>query len=188
MPDPAATDTCGPRTSPAVPRGTLVRVEETWSRAWQAEVRAWAGRASATPAPPGSLCHVGLPGGDRVVLPQESALVDLGASCAAATSGVGLRADLVERALDAVADLARVRVWVARTGPLDLGDVEAAWHAAARHALGRHGAAVDTFVVLNPTGWLHVASGERHAWRRPRPPARATATAAPSPFPWDVPG
>ena len=154
-------------------------------------MRAWAGAVPGTPATPGASgarCHVGVPGGDRVVLPSEPALADIGASCAAATSGVGLRADLVDRALDGVADLARARVWVARTGPLALGDVEAAWHAAARHALGRHGSAVDTFVVLGATGWLHVASGEHHAWRRTRPGVRATALATASPFPWDAPG
>ena len=186
--------------SPGPTTGTLVGVEETRARAWQLEVRAWAAtvsaraparasRRSAGRAATRALCHVGVPTGERVLLPDEVALAALGAGAGSpgspgSPSDLGLRADLVERALDGVTDLSHAAVWVARTGPMGLGDVELAWHSAARHALARHGLDPDRFLVLGPTGWLHVATGERREWGRPRPAARPTPE-PPAPRPWD---
>ncbi|MCW2818802.1 MAG: hypothetical protein JWR42_1589 [Marmoricola sp.] len=160
-------------------------MEETWAqqwRSWQAEVRAWAALTSI--AGVRTRCHVGVPAGERVVLPDEAALAALGAPDSSADAGAGVRADLVERALEHVENLGPAHVWVARTGPLGLGDVEVAWHAAARHALARHGLEPDRFLVLNRSGWLHVVSGQRQEWRRLRPRAPAARSA----YPWDVAG
>ncbi|GAB3659272.1 hypothetical protein GCM10027596_16630 [Nocardioides korecus] len=183
--------------APRPSAGTLVGVEEIRARAWQSEVRAWAatvstpgrgqasGRSAARSAGRAlrTRCHVGVPGGERVVLPDEAALAGLGAGTDSPTAP-GLRADLVERALDGVEDLADVAVWVARAGPLGLGDVELAWHSAARRALARHGLDPGRFLVLSLTGWWHLGSGERREWGRLRPRARVAC----SPRPWDVAG
>ena len=179
--------------APAPTAGTLGAVEESRARAWQSEVRAWAptvldpgsGRPSRRSGghAPRVRCHVGVPAGERVVLPDEAALAALGAGADSPT-GPGLRVDLVARALDGLEQLAPVAVWVARAAPLGLGDVELAWHSAARHALARHGLDPDRFVVLSPDGWLHVSSGERRRVVRRGSWVGADRTPR-APRPWD---
>jgi len=107
--------------------------------------------------------HVGTPGGGRISLPHD------------ATFDAGLRADLVERALDGLDGRAAERPcpWVTRSGDLCPTDGDFAWFAAAREAFGRHGAPLPGFFVLTRYGWLNLANDELLRWRRIRPRAEA---------------
>jgi hypothetical protein len=57
-------------------------------------------------------------------------------------------------------------VWLTRTGDLDLQDIDAQWHAAARQAYGEAGACVH-FAVVNRRGWHLLETGARREWARP---------------------
>ncbi|MGC4112509.1 MAG: hypothetical protein QM747_19220 [Nocardioides sp.] len=77
----------------------------------------------------------------------------------------GLRTDIVGAALRAHGDPGWV--WVKRSGPLDLQDVDAAWLGPAVAAAGER--EVDlTFVVVTRHGWIDPRSGLRREWKRVR--------------------
>lgn len=59
-------------------------------------------------------------------------------------------------------------VWLTRSGGLDLQDLDATWHAAARQAYAEADVPLH-FAVVNRRGWHQVGSGARREWSRPRP-------------------
>jgi hypothetical protein len=79
----------------------------------------------------------------------------------------GVRADLVTRALDGLADPTPL-AWLTRTGSLDPTDVDAAWCAAVLTGHARHGLPVAGFYVVTRAGWTDLTTGERHEWSRVR--------------------
>ena len=105
------------------------------------------------------LLHVGFPGGDEEVFalrpedPRDHAV----------------RADVLAAMLQRVRRVAGAvpLVWLTRTGPLDLQDVDAAWLASARTAAGEAGVAL-TMVVVTRHGWFDPRSGVRREWKRLR--------------------
>jgi len=108
-----------------------------------------------------TLMHVGTPGVEQVVVPEEPGL------------DPGLRADLMERALDGL-DLGRPPLpWVTRVGELSPGDADLAWFAATREAYGRHSLTVPGFYVMTRYGWVNLATDEQVRWSRIRPTKRA---------------
>ena len=94
------------------------------------------------------------PGGEHVVLPE--------------VDDQGLRADLVERAIDGLAETEGACAWVTRGGDLGTTDADAAWFAAARAGFARHGLLLPAFAGGHPDGWLDLVSGEQRVWRRVR--------------------
>ncbi|SDS21570.1 hypothetical protein SAMN04488570_1387 [Nocardioides scoriae] len=122
----------------------------------RAEVRRFVTEAGTRRLVPAT-CRVGRPGGASLLLPGPGSDAD-----------AGLRADLVERALDGLEDARGALAWVARSGPLLAGDEELAWHAAARAGFGRHGLEVAAFVVLNRHGWVDLVGGDQRRWSRVR--------------------
>ena len=58
-------------------------------------------------------------------------------------------------------------VWLTRSGPLDLQDVDVAWLAAARSAAAEAGVAL-TMVVVTRHGWVDPRSGVGRTWKRLR--------------------
>ncbi len=121
-------------------------------------------RAAGTRRALATTVHVGHPDAEQVLLPCPDLLDQ------------GLRADLVERALDSLSVLAGACAWLSRQGELGLTDEDAAWFAAARAAFARHGADLEAFFVLNRTGWVDLVSDERRTWVRVRtPPPRSRA-------------
>jgi hypothetical protein len=60
-----------------------------------------------------------------------------------------------------------ILVWLTRSGPLELADIDAAWFAAARHAFAEAGAQLH-FAVVNRHGWRDPATGGGRQWRRLR--------------------
>jgi hypothetical protein len=108
-----------------------------------------------------TLFHVGTPGGDRITLPDD------------AYFDAGLRADLVERAIDGLQGRAAERPvpWLTRTGDLSPADCDFAWFSAARDGFGRHGLALPGFFVITRYGWLNLANEDVIRWRRVRPAA-----------------
>jgi hypothetical protein len=103
------------------------------------------------------LMHVGTPGVEEVVLREEPGL------------DPGLRADLVERALDGLALEFSPIPWLTRTGDLSPGDADLAWFAATREAFGRHSLVLPGFFVMTRYGWLNLANDELIRWSRVRP-------------------
>ena len=100
--------------------------------------------------------HVGVPGVEEVVVPEERGL------------DPGLRADLMERALDGLdLDLTPLP-WLTRTGELSPGDADLAWFAATTEAYGRHSILVPGFFVMTRYGWLNLANDEVIRWSRVR--------------------
>ena len=97
--------------------------------------------------------HVGVPGGPASSVADDPAWDH------------GLRAEIVGAVL-------RVRrdppwVWLTRSGPLSLQDVDAAWLAPTVAAATERG--VDpAYVVVTRHGWFDPRSGLRHEWRRIR--------------------
>lgn len=122
-----------------------------------------------------TLFHVGTPGGDRITLPHDLYF------------DAGLRADLVERAIDGLDGRAGERPvpWLTRTGDLTPSDADFAWFSASREAFGRHDLALPGFFVVTRYGWLNLANEDVIRWRRVRPhreaaPRRATAPDGPA--------
>ena len=108
-----------------------------------------------------TLMHVGVPDLEEVVLPEEPGL------------DTGLRADLMERALDGLVLEVPPLPWLTRTGELAPGDVDLAWFAATREAYGRHCLELPGFYVMTRYGWLDLATDELIRWSRVRPPKGA---------------
>jgi len=106
-----------------------------------------------------TLFHVGTPGGEQITLPHDLYF------------DAGLRADLVERAIDGLDGPAGVRPvpWLTRTGDLAPTDADFAWFTAAREGFGRHGLELPGFFVITRYGWLNLANEDVIRWRRVRP-------------------
>jgi hypothetical protein len=77
----------------------------------------------------------------------------------------GLRTEIVGASLRARADPAWV--WVTRSGPLSLPDVDAAWLGPAVAAAAEREIDV-AFVVVTRHGWIDPRSGLRREWKRIR--------------------
>jgi hypothetical protein len=107
--------------------------------------------------------HVGTPGGDQITVPHDLYFDS------------GLRADLVERAIDGLDGMAAERPcpWLTRTGDLTPTDADFAWFSAAREGFGRHQLELPGFFVVTRYGWLNLANEDVIRWRRVRPDARA---------------
>ncbi|MDN4173122.1 hypothetical protein QWY28_09230 [Nocardioides sp. SOB77] len=105
------------------------------------------------------LVHVGVPGGaERVLAVRPEDRLDH-----------ALRADAVAamRAATRRALGSEPLVWLTRTGPLELQDVDAAWLAAARTAYAEADAVL-VMVVVNRRGWWDPRSGAGRTWQRLR--------------------
>jgi len=109
-----------------------------------------------------TLLHVGWPGGPEdvfVVGPDE--VLDH-----------ALRTDIVAALLHRSRRHAPVAgavpmLWLTRSGPLEVGDLDLAWLAAARSASAE--AAVDLMlVVVTRRGWFDPRTGVRREWKRVR--------------------
>jgi hypothetical protein len=143
--------------------GKVVAVEgiqEPVSRAASAVLRravldhATAERRRACPA----LLHVGVPGGA-----EEVFAADPGEPLDHA-----LRADIVAALLQRARRAGPVpMLWLTRSGPLEVQDVDAAWLASARSATLEAGVRL-TMVVVTRQGWLDPRSGVRREWKRLR--------------------
>lgn len=106
-----------------------------------------------------TLFHVGTPGGEEISLTHER------------WHDAGLRADVVERALEGLSGRAAERPvpWVTRCGELVVTDVDLAWLAAAREGFGRHGLDLPGFFVMTRYGWVNLLTEESVRWSRVRP-------------------
>lgn len=108
------------------------------------------------------LLHVGWPGGseDVFVVGPEDELDH------------ALRTDVVAALLHSVRRHAPIAdavpmLWLTRSGPLEVGDLDQAWLSAARSASAE--AAVDlTLVVVTRRGWFDPRTGVRREWKRLR--------------------
>jgi hypothetical protein len=105
-----------------------------------------------------TLFHVGTPGGVQVTLPHDLSF------------DAGLRADLVERAIDGLDGRAGERPvpWLTRCGDLAPTDADFAWLSAAREGFGRHARELPGFFVITRHGWLNLANDDVIRWRRVR--------------------
>jgi hypothetical protein len=97
--------------------------------------------------------HVGLPGGPTSTVTDDPAWDH------------GLRTDIVGAVLRARGD--PPWVWVTRSGPLILQDVDAAWLAPTLAAAPERGAD-PAYVVVTRHGWLDPRSGLLQEWKRIR--------------------
>ena len=70
---------------------------------------------------------------------------------------VGLRTDLVARALDGF-DPSGALTWLTRGGPLDPVATAFAWLVAAREGFARHGVRLPAFVVITTEGWFDLVN------------------------------
>lgn len=102
---------------------------------------------------PPAVVQVGVPGGPTTTIADDP------------TWDHGLRAEMLGAALRARGD--PPWVWVTRTGPLELQDVDAAWLAPALAAAGEREVDV-AFVVVTRHGWTDPRSGLRREWTRIR--------------------
>lgn len=93
--------------------------------------------------------HLGVLGGEHLTVPDDP---DLDA---------GLRADVIERALDGVdrSEVPLPAAWITRSGELAAGDADFAWLSAAREAFGRHDLEVPRFFVITRHGWIDLIAG-----------------------------
>jgi hypothetical protein len=116
------------------------------------------------------LLHVGWPGTrEEVFAAEPDDVLDH-----------ALRCDVVHALLRGAGRHAPVRgavpmLWLTRRGPLEAGDLDLAWLAAARSATAEAGLGL-TLVVVNRHGWLDPRTGVSREWKRlrdrtrPRPP------------------
>lgn len=103
--------------------------------------------------------HLGVPGGEHLTLADDP------------TFDAGLRADVVERALDGF-DRSLVPQpvpWITRSGELVAGDADYAWLTASMEAFGRHALTVPGFYVVTRYGWLDLVAGHLVRTGRVRP-------------------
>ena len=91
-------------------------------------------------------CHVGVPGGERVTLPELS------------VPDVALARDLVMRALDGLSGPDTV-AWVTRFGPPVSDDGDRFWHTAALTGFERHGLRLRSFWLVHRRGYVELTSG-----------------------------
>lgn len=110
------------------------------------------------------LLHVGTPGRPHEVFaagPDEA-------------GDHALRTDVVAAMRHRVASghpeqASHVLVWLTRAGDLEVQDLDAAWHAAARQAFAEAGAPL-VFATVNRRGWRDLGTEAERSWRRPSPP------------------
>lgn len=107
------------------------------------------------------LLHVGWPGAHEEVFAIEGDALDH-----------ALRQDIVAALLQAARRRAPVAdaipmLWLTRSGPLHVCDLDLEWLAAARGAAAEAGIAL-TLVVVNRHGWFDPRSGVRREWKRIR--------------------
>ena len=100
-----------------------------------------------------AVLNVGQPGGETRAVADDPAWDQ------------GLRTEMVGAALRAAGD--PPWVWIARSGPLTLQDVDAAWLAATLAAAAEREVDV-AFVVVTRHGWLDPRSGLHREWKRIR--------------------
>lgn len=100
-----------------------------------------------------AVIHVGLPGGTTLSVPDDRGMDH------------GLRTEIVGAVLRAAGD--PPWVWVTRSGPLSIQDVDAAWLGATLAAASEREVDV-AFVVVTRHGWSDPRSGLRREWRRIR--------------------
>lgn len=100
--------------------------------------------------------HVGTPGGTQRVLALDAEETDH-----------SLRTDVVAAMLNRAPAGRPTIMWLTRTGPLDLQDVDAWWLAAALAATGEAGRPL-VMVVVNRHGWRDPRSGVGRHWKRLR--------------------
>lgn len=129
-------------------------MDETLTHQLRAALAAFVAESGTRRALPTTM-RVGVPGGEHLALPHDP------------TADAGLRADVLERALDAAAGDPAV-AWLTRAGSLVAGDVDFAWFAAAREAFGRHGLQLPGFFVMTRYGWLDLADDSVVRWHRVR--------------------
>jgi hypothetical protein len=108
-----------------------------------------------------TVLHIGTPGVEQVVVPDEPSL------------DPGLRADLVERAVDGLELVQPPIAWLTRCGELSPADADLAWFAATREAFARHSLAPPGFFVMTRYGWLNLVNDEVVRWSRVRPSSGA---------------
>jgi hypothetical protein len=103
--------------------------------------------------------HLGIPGGEHLTLPDDA---DLDA---------GLRADVVERALDGIdrQHVPQPVPWITRSGELVAGDADYAWMTASMEGFGRHSLTVPGFFVITRYGWIDLVAGHLVQTGRIRP-------------------
>ncbi|VXB37309.1 hypothetical protein [Nocardioides sp. AX2bis] len=110
-----------------------------------------------------AVLHVGRPGGLETARPAHDAADDH-----------ALRVEVLEAMLRRVRALPTdlpgdpVLVWLTRSGPLTLQDVDAAWGAAVRAAGAELTLDPLPLVVVTRTGWWEPATGSGRRWRRLR--------------------
>lgn len=94
--------------------------------------------------------HLGVLGGYHLTLADDQSL------------DTGLRADVVERALDGVDRRAVPHPvpWITRSGELVPGDADFAWLTAALEGYGRHALDVPGFFVITRYGWIDLIADE----------------------------
>ena len=109
--------------------------------------------------------HVGRPGGRPGA--YQYAIADEVATQA------GLRADLVERALDGLL-VEDPCAWITRSGSLTPTDPDVAWFAASREAFGRHGLELPAFLVITRAGWINLMAEQALPQPGVRPRRRRT--------------
>jgi hypothetical protein len=115
--------------------------------------------------------YVGVPGGPRTAFGDD-------------VRDSVLRADLVERGVDALApgvpESHRACAWVTRADGLDPETRDLEWLVAARTGFARHGLELPAFFVVGRYGWRELLSGRTRTWTRVRS-SRADAARAADP-------
>jgi hypothetical protein len=97
--------------------------------------------------------HVGMPGGPTTTVDDDPAWDH------------GLRTEILGAVLRARGD--PPWVWVTRSGPLTMQDVDASWLGPAVTAAAERGSDI-AFVVVTRHGWTDPRSGMRREWKRIR--------------------
>ncbi len=114
-----------------------------------------------------ALLHVGLPDGPETARPAHDPADDH-----------ALRVEVLAAMLRRVGGLPDQRarpdatdplLWLTRSGPLELQDLDAAWGAAARAACAELAMPPVPLVVVTRAGWWEPGTGSGRTWRRLRP-------------------
>jgi hypothetical protein len=113
--------------------------------------------------------YVGVPGGARTAFGDD-------------VRDAVLRADLVERGLDALApgvvERNRACAWVTRADGLEAETRDLEWLVAARNGFERHGLALPAYFLVGRYGWHELLSGRRRTWTRIRSSKAGAARAS----------
>ncbi len=100
-----------------------------------------------------TVVHLGIPGARRLSVPHDPSY------------DAGLCADVLERMIDGLVGDDLRCAWITRSGPLEAGDPEFRWSAAAREAFARHGLIYPGFFLVTRRGWRHLESGDAVQWK-----------------------